>query len=318
MFYYILNLQGDVVKIIAENGMVMADYSYNAWGEVLSVTNASGAAITASGHLANLNPIRYRGYYYDVETGFYYLQSRYYDPVMHRFINADSYQSTGQGFVGTNTFVYCLNNPTMRIDSAGMASWHNWAIVKNERYAYDIDTPSPKSVEMQGKTNEILRKEEYSKAAWDKLNSKDKKKLLNSLLGELSLIMDVECPGISYIDDYPGYDGSFSAFYDDENNDICFMPVVTEKMPYSMVTTLVHELYHAYQYAAVRDSNNLGEPYALILSWKANQQPGNYVDCGENLMGYYNQSVEVSAFWFSNDINKGAYIGKWGGYYGIR
>ena len=56
-----------------------------------------------SSALANQNPLRYyRGYYYDSETGFYYLQSRYYDPAMHRFINADSYASTGQGFIGTN------------------------------------------------------------------------------------------------------------------------------------------------------------------------------------------------------------------------
>ena len=119
MFYYVLNLQGDVVKIIAENGTVMANYSYNAWGEVLSVTNASGNAITAPGHLANLNPIRYRGYYYDTETGFYYLQSRYYDPTMHRFINADSYTSTGQGILGYNMFAYCNNDPVVFADHNG-------------------------------------------------------------------------------------------------------------------------------------------------------------------------------------------------------
>ncbi|MCI8620183.1 MAG: RHS repeat-associated core domain-containing protein, partial [Oscillospiraceae bacterium] len=66
-----------------------------------------------------VNPIRYRGYYYDTETGFYYLQSRYYDPAISRFINADSYGSTGQAFLGTNMFAYCNNNPVLGIDPDG-------------------------------------------------------------------------------------------------------------------------------------------------------------------------------------------------------
>ena len=72
--------------------------------------------------MAEINPLRYRGYYYDTETGFYYLQSRYYDPAMHRFINADSLASTGQGIVGTNMYAYCLNNPVRRIDISGTYS----------------------------------------------------------------------------------------------------------------------------------------------------------------------------------------------------
>mgnify|MGYP003217819963 CR=1 FL=1 len=77
-YYYVLNLQGDVVKLIQANGHVVAHYTYDAWGNVSS-----------SGRLAEINPLRYRGYYYDNETGFYYLQSRYYDPANRRFINAD-------------------------------------------------------------------------------------------------------------------------------------------------------------------------------------------------------------------------------------
>ena len=96
-YYYILNLQGDVVQIIDANGVMQAEYVYSPWGEIIS----------AEGDLAEINPLRYRGYYYDSETGFYYLQSRYYDPENHRFINADSYASTGQGFLGVNMFAYC-------------------------------------------------------------------------------------------------------------------------------------------------------------------------------------------------------------------
>ena len=66
--------------------------------------------------------LHYRGYYYDTETGFYYLQSRYYDPEIGRFINADSYTSTGQGFLGYNMFAYCLNNPVCRKDILGETS----------------------------------------------------------------------------------------------------------------------------------------------------------------------------------------------------
>jgi len=109
-YYYVLNLQGDVVKLVEilvsansiDEYSTVANYSYNAWGEIISVTDRFGNEITDTTHIAHINPLRYRGYYYDTETGFYYLQSRYYDPAMHRFINADSLASTGQGFVGTN------------------------------------------------------------------------------------------------------------------------------------------------------------------------------------------------------------------------
>ena len=118
-YYYVLNLQGDVVKLITSGGTVIANYEYNAWGELLSVTNSAGTEITTATHVGLLNPLRYRGYYYDTETGFYYLQSRYYDPVTHRFINADSYASTGQGIIGNNMFTYCLNSPIVLTDLSG-------------------------------------------------------------------------------------------------------------------------------------------------------------------------------------------------------
>ena len=110
-YYYVLNLQGDVVKLIQANGHVVAHYTYDAWGYILS----------SGGNLAEVNPLRYRGYYYDNEMGFYYLQSRYYDPENHRFINADSFASTGQGFVGTNMFAYCNNKPIINSDPSGHA-----------------------------------------------------------------------------------------------------------------------------------------------------------------------------------------------------
>ena len=122
-YYYILNLQGDVVQIIDANGVMQAEYVYSPWGEIVS----------AEGDLAEINPLRYRGYYYDSETGFYYLQSRYYDPENHRFINADSYASTGQGFLGVNMFAYCSNNPVNNFDNDGKRQGHASAIAKAKR-----------------------------------------------------------------------------------------------------------------------------------------------------------------------------------------
>ncbi len=118
-YVYVLNLQGDVIRIVNTNGATVAEYQYDAWGNVLEATGA----------LASINPIRYRGYYYDTETGFYYLQSRYYDPSIGRFINADCYASTGQGFLGYNMFAYCGNNPVTQHDPSGnLASWASVAI----------------------------------------------------------------------------------------------------------------------------------------------------------------------------------------------
>lgn len=108
-YYYVTNLQGDVVSILDANGNEKASYSYNAWGKILSAT----------GDMASVNPLRYRGYYYDDDTGFYYLKGRYYDPQIQRFINADGLASTGQGILGTNMFAYCGNNPVPRKDNGG-------------------------------------------------------------------------------------------------------------------------------------------------------------------------------------------------------
>ena len=119
VYYYLLNLQGDVVRLVDATGATVANYKYDPYGKLLSVTDANGIAITGATHIANLNPLRYRGYYYDTETGWYYLQSRYYDPILKRFLNADTYASTGQGFLGYNMFAYCNNNPLTCNDSEG-------------------------------------------------------------------------------------------------------------------------------------------------------------------------------------------------------
>ena len=116
------NLQEDVIAILDTDGEVVARYTYDAWGKVLSVTDANGNAITSATHVANANPIRYRGYYYDTDTGWYYLNSRYYDPEVKRFINANSEISgANDQITGKNLFAYCFNNPVMLTDETG--SW---------------------------------------------------------------------------------------------------------------------------------------------------------------------------------------------------
>ena len=113
-YFYITNLQGDVVGIANSYGIV-GYYEYDAWGRILSINSASSNEYGA----LTYNPLRYRGYIYDTETGFYYLQSRYYDPAIRRFISADKYLSTGTGLLGYNMYAYCNNNPVNILDSTG-------------------------------------------------------------------------------------------------------------------------------------------------------------------------------------------------------
>ena len=112
VYYYVTNLQGDVVAILDGSGSAVVQYTYDAWGNLLGDEPADDT-------IGRLNPLRYRGYVYDSETKLYYCQSRYYDPELGRFINADAYASTGQGLLGNNMFAYCNNNPVSYSDATG-------------------------------------------------------------------------------------------------------------------------------------------------------------------------------------------------------
>ena len=128
------------MAIVDANGTVVASYEYDPYGNILSDEDAPTNSIAA------INPMRYRGYYYDTETGFYYLQSRYYDPAIGRFINADSYSSTGQGILGNNMYAYCLNNPIANTDvsgnmcSASFSFWKSCADVSGETTPASVDS----------------------------------------------------------------------------------------------------------------------------------------------------------------------------------
>ena len=112
-YYYVTNLQGDVIAILNKTGTVVVEYTYDAWGNIISTTGSMAST------LGEINPLRYRGYVYDQEYELYYLQSRYYNPEVGRFLNADTLASTGQGTLGCNPFVYCLNNPVNNSDPNG-------------------------------------------------------------------------------------------------------------------------------------------------------------------------------------------------------
>lgn len=117
MYYYIKDLQGDITEIVDKDGKAVAEYAYDAWGNMLTENNGT---LT----VGKLNPFRYRSYVYDEETGLYYLQSRYYDPLTGRFLNADVYCDTESGTpLSTNMFAYCENNAINKSDDEGKDAW---------------------------------------------------------------------------------------------------------------------------------------------------------------------------------------------------
>ena len=95
------------------------NYTYDAWGAFTMEPASPQVSSTDLLYVSMLNPVTYRGYFYDLELGLYYLQSRYYDPETGRFISADSFLDTGKSIVSTNTFMYCENNPIVYADSSG-------------------------------------------------------------------------------------------------------------------------------------------------------------------------------------------------------
>ncbi len=99
----------------------MAKYVYDAWGNIISITDGEGNDVSNDPtHIANINPIRYRSYYYDRETNLYYLESRYYDPETGRFLNADNLgYMEPETVTGLNLYAYCGNNPIMYFDPTG-------------------------------------------------------------------------------------------------------------------------------------------------------------------------------------------------------
>ena len=115
-YFYIRNLQNDVIALIDEDGNEVVHYTYDSWGKILSITGSLKDTV------GQLNPFRYRGYFYDTETGMYYLKSRYYDPELRRFISADVIAVTNTSLEtlhNQNLYAYCDGNPLTRKDDDG-------------------------------------------------------------------------------------------------------------------------------------------------------------------------------------------------------
>jgi RHS repeat-associated protein len=117
-YYYVRNGQNDVIALVDSTGTIVVEYTYSTYGEVLSITGYLASTIGV------LNPYRYRGYRYDNESGLYYLQSRYYNPVWGRFINADEEVQYTEHPTGMNLFAYSFNNHVNLVDFNG--EWPNW------------------------------------------------------------------------------------------------------------------------------------------------------------------------------------------------
>ena len=121
-FWFEKNLQGDIVAVYNSSGTKCVSYTYDAWGNITPTPHN----LIDSNANASLNPFKYRGYYYDTDTGFYYLNSRYYDPATGRFINADDIiPEISESVKGYNLFAYCFNNPINMSDGEG--TWPSWA-----------------------------------------------------------------------------------------------------------------------------------------------------------------------------------------------
>lgn len=119
LYAYLRDMQGNVVGLLDTAGEPVVEYAYDAWGVPLAVTGPLADT------LGQLNPLRYRGYVYDTETGLYYLGSRYYDPALGRFLSADGgVAAPGGALLGGNLFIYGLNDPVNTCDPEG--SWPRW------------------------------------------------------------------------------------------------------------------------------------------------------------------------------------------------
>ena len=225
-YYYTHNSRGDIVGIYNGAGELKAHYEYDAWGNVISITDNNGNAITNPNHIGNLNPFRYRGYYQDTETGLYYLMSRYYDTITHRFINADGYFQSGGSILDANTFAYCRNNPIMNSDCTGTScSKHRSYYVPNCGYC------DPSYI------HEMNEKIDWLNRVY---NTSPEHRIVKVNIDGSRVYGDATLPTVSdgFVTIYSGastFGGAFTSGY-------------SQALPYAAVTTLPMTAYNIYSY----------------------------------------------------------------------
>ncbi len=205
-YYYQFNVFGDVIAILDKDGIQVCSYSYDSWGLLKSISGDSA--------IANRNPIRYRGYYYDCESGLYYLRNRYYDPTIKRFLTFDDLESFFYGEEENidGLFVYCSNNPVLFCDYEGQYLYSNtvlcnkqWWDSESTQIINDINAfikkQRPNDSSLTGRYM-IEEKKDFSKAEADFISK------WNSMsLTQFAVVIDShgEPDGLLWCDDYYGY-----------------------------------------------------------------------------------------------------------------
>jgi len=226
-YFYATNIQGDVLAIMDASKDTVVAYIYDAWGKLLSVTGDMANTLGA------INPLRYRGYVYDTETGFYYLQSRYYNPEIGRFINVDV-QLNADAILGYNMFMYCYNNPIMLADSLGTRPISTMT-VQEENYARTANGRLERSISCEYMRETIANEHKeqkakiYSYAATvyaeaggeNKLSKQAVAHVMNNRIGTRSSWTDIE-KVISAPYQFAGYNSHmYQQAEDYYNNGVC-------------------------------------------------------------------------------------------------
>lgn len=199
-YYYIKNLQDDVIGIMNSNYEKIVEYKYDSWGEIISIKDENGIDITDDNNIGIINPFRYRNYYYDKETKLYYLNSRYYNPQWRRFINADTTLFANQDIISHNLYLYCSNNPITVTDEQGRGIFSK--IVKA---AVKIYTKIKKTVTKP--KNKTTTKNKSSS------NSSGKTQDLPDYTQALNQVLITNTIKASIVSDTTGYNGGTAFFY---------------------------------------------------------------------------------------------------------
>ena len=128
-YFYIKNSKNDIIGILNSEYNLVAKYRYDSWGKIISITDSNNNDLSNdTTNIANINPFRYRSYYYDKETNLYYLNARYYNPDWGRFISIDECLNNDKNILSSNLYIYCGNNPINAIDYNGNKWFKNLAI----------------------------------------------------------------------------------------------------------------------------------------------------------------------------------------------
>ena len=286
-YYYVRNGQGDIVKLIDASGNTMVEYTYNTWGKKVTTTGS------LAGSLGLIQPFRYRGYVYDYETGFYYLESRYYDPTTGRFVSADVMLSTGQGVLGHNAYAYCLGNPVNMVDTLG---------TRPAKGAIDPDRDGlTYSERLREKVRKLYSAPLYSKENWDKQCSLGKAIIMISFFSEVSNILGITDYKLVLVTSTLNGEEFRPNGKTSPSENTIYINYRGGMAPYERLKTIVHELRHAYQYLVYNDLIDHRETDKTVKMWRDNWNDYiSYKPELDNYDEYYRQPIEVDARWFAD------------------